>query len=260
MKFCYYPGCTLKNKAKKFDIYARKIAEFFDINLEEIPSWQCCGGLYTSSNDIATKLSSIRNLNYAKEQSAILITLCASCHNVLKRVNYDMKENAIVQTRANNYLGFEFPYQGETTVLHFLELLRDYVGFDLIKSKVTKPLSKKVACYYGCQLLRPSLVMQFDNPENPTIMQNLISAIGGTNTKFDFQNECCGSYDSIKNPENVKRLCEKISNNARENGAEIIVTACPLCMYNLKKYSTLPVVYFTELLAESLNITLEEKV
>ncbi|MBQ7307411.1 MAG: CoB--CoM heterodisulfide reductase iron-sulfur subunit B family protein [Clostridia bacterium] len=260
MKYCYYPGCTLKNKAKNFDLYAREICKKFDIEIEEIDTWQCCGGLYTNDNDIARKLASVRNLYYAKQKDLPLLTLCASCHNVVKRVNYDMKNNPDVFNAVNNYLEENSStYNGETKVVHFIEMLKNDIGFDKIKNNVVNPLNKKVACYYGCQLLRPSKIMNFDNPENPHIMQNLIEALNGVSVKFDFQNECCGSYDSLVNKDNVQKLVSKICNNAIENGAEIIVTVCPLCLYNLKKYSPIPVLYLTQVMAECLGLEISEK-
>ena len=141
MKYSYYPGCTLKNKARDLDAYARASAEALGFEMEEIEDWQCCGGVYPlGSDEIATKLASIRALQAAKEKGQELITVCSACHHVLKRVNDDMKHVEDIQTRANNYLKLEEPYKGETNVLHYLEVLRDRVGFDAIKEKVTYPL------------------------------------------------------------------------------------------------------------------------
>ena len=179
MKYSYYPGCTLKNKARDLDAYARASAKALGFELEEIEDWQCCGGVYPlGSDEIATKLASIRALQAAKEKGQELITVCSACHHVLKRVNDDMKHVEDIQTRANNYLKLEEPYKGETNVLHYLEVLRDRVGFNAIKEKVTHPLTgKKVGAYYGCLLLRPGKVLEFDNPENPKIMEDFIRAI-----------------------------------------------------------------------------------
>ena len=180
MKYSYYPGCTLKNKARDLDAYARASAEALGFEMEEIEDWQCCGGVYLlGSDEIATKLASIRALQAAKEKGQELITVCSACHHVLKRVNDDMKHVEDIQTRANNYLKLEEPYKGETNVLHYLEVLRDRVGFDAIKEKVTHPLTgKKIGAYYGCLLLRPGKVLEFDNPENPKIMEDFIRALG----------------------------------------------------------------------------------
>ena len=137
MKYSYYPGCTLRNKAKDLDEYARASARALGFELEEIEDWQCCGGVYPLGTDeIATKLSSVRALNQAKEKGQDLVTICSACHHVIKRVNDDMKNVEDIRTRANNYMQLDEPYEGETTVLHYLEVLRDKVGFDKLKEKV----------------------------------------------------------------------------------------------------------------------------
>ena len=258
MKYSYYPGCTLKNKARDLDAYARASAEALGFEMEEIEDWQCCGGVYPlGSDEIATKLASIRALQAAKEKGQELITVCSACHHVLKRVNDDMKHVEDIQTRANNYLKLEEPYKGETNVLHYLEVLRDRVGFDVIKEKVTHPLTgKKIGAYYGCLLLRPGKILEFDNPENPKIMEDFIRALGAEPVIYPYRNECCGGYISLKEKEMSKNMCNKIVESADGFGADMLITACPLCMYNLKKNTVgnLPVYYFTELLAEALGV------
>ena len=258
MKYSYYPGCTLKNKAKDLDMYARACASALGFELEEIENWQCCGGVYPlGSDEIATKLSSVRALNDAKEKGQALVTLCSACHHVIKRVNDDMKNVDDIRTRANNYMKLEEPYQGETKVLHFLEVLRDEIGFDVIKEKVKNPLTgKKIGAYYGCLLLRPGKVLGFDNPENPQIIEDFIRAIGAEPVIYPYRNECCGGYISLKEKDMAKNMCDNIVESAEGFGAEMLITACPLCMYNLNKSTDekLPVVYFTELLAEALGV------
>ena len=264
MKYSYYPGCTLKNKAKDLDAYARASARALGFELEEIEDWQCCGGVYPlGSDEIATKLSSVRALNEAKEKGQDLVTLCSACHHVIKRVNDDMKNVEDIRTRANNYMELEEPYAGETNVLHFLEVLRDKVGFDKLKEKVVNPLKdKKIGAYYGCLLLRPGKILGFDNPENPTIIEDFIRAIGATPVVYPYRNECCGGYISLKEKEIAANMCSKFKETAKGFGAEMLITACPLCMYNLNKStdSELPVYYFTELLAEALGVKEEVEV
>jgi len=260
MIFSYYPGCTLKTKAKDLDKYARKSAEALGVTLEEIPEWQCCGAVYPLAKDeIASKLSSVRTLASARDQGHDLVTVCSACHHVIKRVNNDMKTNEDIRTKANNYMKLDTPYAGETNVIHYLEMLRDKVGFDEIKKKVVNPLTgKKIAAYYGCLLLRPSKTMQFDDPENPTILEDFIRAIGATPVVFPYRNECCGGYVALEEPALVNNKCDTIMDSAASFGAEEIITACPLCMYNLssnsKTANKLPVTYFTELLAEALGV------
>ncbi|EOS81186.1 hypothetical protein C817_00843 [Dorea sp. 5-2] len=258
MKYSYYPGCTLRTKAKDLDVYARASAAALGIELIEIEDWQCCGGVYPlGSDEIATKLSSVRALNAAKEKGQDLVTMCSACHHVIKRVNDDMRNVEDIRTRANNYMELEEPYAGETEVLHFLEVLRDRVGFDELKKKVTNPLTgRKIGAYYGCLLLRPSKLLSFDDPENPAIIEDFIRAIGAEPVIYPYRNECCGGYISLKEKDLSKSMCEKIMASAEGFGAEMLTTACPLCLYNLNKTTgaSLPVVYFTELLAEALGV------
>ena len=257
MKICYYPGCTLKTKAKDLDRYARASASALGIEMQEIDNWQCCGAVYSTARDeIANKLSAVRALDYAAKNGGELLTLCSACHNVIKRVNDDMKNDENIRTKANNYLALETPYSGETRVIHYLEMLRDKVGFDEIAKKVVNPIKRPIAAYYGCLLLRPSKVMAFDNPENPEILENFIRAIGGTPVKYPMRNECCGAYVGVRNPELPERRSGMILKSAAEKGADVVVTACPLCLYNLKKFNDTKteIAYFTELLAEALGV------
>lgn len=256
MKYSYFPGCTLRNKAKELDTYARSCAEILGFTLEELPDWQCCGGVYPLGHDeIGRKLPSVRALNAAKEQGQDLVAVCSACYHVLKRVNHDMATDADIQSRANNYMQLPAPYHGETKVLHYLEVLRDEVGFGELKRKVVKPLTgRKIGAYYGCLLLRPSSVLAFDDPENPTILEDFLRAIGAEPVLYPYRNECCGGYISLKDGDMSKNMCRRIAESARGFQAECLVTACPLCKYNLGKDGTLPVYYFTELLAEALGI------
>ena len=256
MKVSYFPGCTLKNKAKDLDSYAYKACEALGITLEEIENWQCCGGVFTTSKDeVATKLSSVRALKYALNKEQPLVTVCSACHNVIKQTNHAMQNDKEFADKVNRYMD-EGAYMGETQVYHLLELLRDVVGFDAVKEKVVNSLKgKKIAAYYGCLLLRPNSVMQMDDPENPTIMEDFIKALGADAVVYAKRNECCGGYIAMESPTLAKKNSNAVVENAKANGAEMIITACPLCKYNLvKNGADIPVVYFTELLAEALGV------
>ena len=256
MVFSYYPGCTLKTKGKALDISARACAEALGFTLDELKDWQCCGAVYPQATDeIATRLSAVRALIAAGEENRELVTLCSACHHVIKRVNGDMQHNEDIRNKVNRYLKTEIPYEGQTTVLHYLEVLRDRVGFEELKKKVINPLTgRKIGAYYGCLLLRPSNVMHFDDPENPTILEDFIRALGAEPVIYPYRNECCGGYISIKDKPQADALCQTIVNSAAGFQADCLVTACPLCKYNLNRSGKLPIVYFTELLAEALGV------
>lgn len=256
MKVTYFPGCTLKNKAKDLDFYARACSEVLGVTLEEAENWQCCGGVFTTANDeIATKLSSVRVLKEAKSKEQALVTVCSACHNVVKQTNYAMQNDKSFADKVNRYMAEE-PYGGETQIYHYLELLRDIVGFDKVREKVVNPLKgKKIGAYYGCLLLRPGKVMGLDDPENPTVMEELIRALGAEPVIYANRNECCGGYVVMENASLAEKKSGAVLNNAKANGADMIVTACPLCKYNLEKSAAeVPVVYLTELLAEALGV------
>lgn len=257
MTFSYFPGCTLKTKGARLDRCAQLAAKALGFTLEELPEWQCCGAVYPMARDeVATRLSSVRALVQAKDDDRPLVTLCSACHHVIKRVNGDMKNDLDIRTKVNNYLQLETPYAGETEVLHYLEVLRDKIGWDAVKAAVKKPLTgRKIGAYYGCLLLRPSREMGFDDPENPTILEDFIRALGAEPVYYALRNECCGGYTTLENRGFAAKQAQKIADNAKYAGAEVLITACPLCMYNLSQNTdgSVPVRYFTELLAEALG-------
>ena len=260
MNYSYFPGCTLKNKATDLEKYARISAEALGFTLEEIPDWQCCGGEYPMGKDeIASKLSSVRALASAKDAGKDLVTLCSACYNVLKQVNNDVQTDETVDFKVNNYLKEDdIEYHGETKVIHYLEILRDVIGWDNVKKAVKNPFTgKKIGAYYGCLLLRPGKVLQLDDPENPQLLEDFIKAIGGTPVIYAQRNECRGAYTMFEDNSIPENRSKKILANAEDMGADFLVTSCPLCRYNLLKNkgeSKLDVVYFTELLAEALGL------
>ena len=132
------------------------------------------------------------------------------------------------------------------------------MGFDELKKKVVNPLTgRKIGAFYGCMVLRPGKVLAFDDPENPTIIEDFIKAIGATPVKYPYRNECCGAYVALEDKGSAEHQVDRALNSAMDAGCDELITACPLCMYNLVENATahkLPVKYFTELLAEALGV------
>ncbi len=262
MRYRYFPGCTLKGQAKNMENTTMAAAAALGIELAELEEWQCCGAVYPLYEDeLITLLSPVRTL--AAAQGEPLVSLCAACHHVLKRAQELMQRNEEARRKVTDYL--EVDYAGEGRVLHFLEVLRDDLGFDKLAEKVKKPLQgKKVAAYYGCLLLRPSKVMQFDDPENPTIMEDMLKAIGAEVVKTPYRTECCGAYLSVTEEGVARDTVSKIIDSARNAEAEALITACPLCRYNLENCadqegkSPVKVYYFSELLAEALGLQYDQ--
>ena len=255
MKFLYYPGCTLSTTAKQLDHYARQSAQALGFHLEDITDWQCCGAVFPLGTDeVAPKLAVIRALLQAQEKNLPLVTLCAACFHVFKQVNHQVKTDPAFMATVTAY-DPDLQYQGDVQVLHYMEVLRDHIGFATIKEKITAPLTgRHIGAYYGCMMLRPSQVMAFDDPENPSIFEDFLSALGATPVVTPYRNECCGGYRQLK--DKATYMQEKIRQSAQAKGAEALITACPLCQFSLHG-DDMPVLYFTELLAQALNIPME---
>jgi heterodisulfide reductase subunit B len=261
MVFSYYPGCTLSTTARQLDRCARLSAEALGIALEEIEGWQCCGAVFPLALEdttaiIAPKLAAVRVLAKAGKLGRPLVTLCAACHHVLKQVNHQAKNDPDFRSTVKSY-DPELEYAGEATVLHYMEVLRQYIGFENVGKKVTNPLKgRRIGAYYGCLLLRPGEVMQFDDVENPRMLEDFIRGVGAEPVFYPMRNECCGGYRALGDREEAEALTEKIVKSAVSRGAGELVTACPLCQYQLLETSggRLDVGYFTELLAEALGI------
>jgi len=261
VRYRYFPGCTLKGQAKSMEDTTLAAAKAMGIELEELSEWQCCGAVYPLYEDeLISLLSPVRTLAAAEGEP--LVSLCAACHHVLKRAQELMQRNEEARDKVTEHL--EVEYAGEGRVLHFLEVLRDDLGFDKMAEMVKKPLEgKKVAAYYGCLLLRPSKVMQFDDPENPTIMEDMIRALGAEVVKSPYRTECCGAYLSVTEEGVARDTVDRIIDSARRAGAEMLITACPLCRYNLENCASdegkepLKVYYFSEILAEAMDLPSE---
>ena len=249
-EFLFYPGCTLNTTAAPLSLCAKKSAEALGFSLTELDEWQCCGAVFPlAADEIASKLSSVRALKASIDKGMPLVTLCSACFHVLKQVNHQAKVDKDFANAIKNY-DSELEYNGGAIVLHYLEVLRDHVGFENVKALVKKPLScYRLGAYYGCMLLRPSIVMDIDDAENPSIFEDFIRAIGADAVSYPYRNECCGGY---KVPEKSSELSNMVMHSSAQRGADSLITACPLCEYNLSKHGS--VYYFTELLAKALGV------
>ena len=271
MDLSYYPGCTLKTKARGLEDAAVATMAVLGVNLVEIPRWNCCGAVYSlADDDLVHHLAPVRNLIRAHEQGADKIsTSCSFCYNTLKRANQLVQRDEVKRRTLNDFMEEEKDYHGEVAVVHLLEVLRDDIGWDNISAKVKVPLHDlRVAPYYGCTLLRPQEIA-IDRMERPTILHQLLEAIGAEAVDFPFSTECCGSFQIISNPDSVTQRAWDILSSALRKGAEALVLTCPLCYFNLgqrqeelkQKYSDfpgLPIFYFSQLLA--LALALDSKV
>ncbi|MCD4817496.1 MAG: CoB--CoM heterodisulfide reductase iron-sulfur subunit B family protein [Candidatus Cloacimonetes bacterium] len=277
MKISYFPGCTLKTTAKNLEISAIESAKKLGIEMVELSKWNCCGVVASlTSDDLMKHLAPVRNLIRVQEMQKNklvdegenrLLTLCSMCFNTLKLSNKRIHENNEDLISLNNFMYLEEDYEGEVEVIHFFELIKE-IGFEKVKEQAKTTLKDlKIAPYYGCMLLRPKEV-GLDDAESPNIMENFIESIGGTAIEWEAKSRCCGSYHTVNNKHIVINLAKSIIENARKNGAETIITTCPLCAFNLDSrqkdiieefpdFVPMPIFYFSQLMALALGV--EEK-
>jgi heterodisulfide reductase subunit B len=262
MDLAYYPGCTLKTRANNFETSALAVMSALGINLVELPRWNCCGTVYSlAEDDLIHHVAAVRNLIRVKEQGKNkVVTLCAFCYNTLKRANLVMKDSPDKRFAINTFMDEEPDYAGEVETVHLLQVLRDDVGWEKIAGQVKHPLKDlKIAGYYGCTLLRPQSVA-IDNVERPTILQDLLKALGSTAVDFPFATECCGAFQVVNNRDIITERTSAILGSAVKNGTEAIAVSCPLCEYNLRQTQSstkqlqsgvpvMPTLYFTQLMA-----------
>jgi len=267
MKLLYYPGCTLKTSAKNLEKSAFAIMDALDHEMVEMEDWNCCGVVASlTDDDLMHHLAPLRSLIHVEDAGENrVVTLCDMCCNTLKQTNLRVKEIPDDLETLNLFMDRENDYKGTVEVLHFLEFLRDEIGFDVLKKKVKHPLKgMKIMPYYGCMLLRPREVA-IDDAEEPTILGDLLSALGAEVIDNPFKIECCGSYHTVENKELVSKRAHRITNFATERGSDAMVLSCPLCKFNLdtrgkeaekmfKGYKQIPTYYYTQLIAIALGL------
>lgn len=266
MKLAYYPGCSLKGTSFEYEVSLLKILEALNIEIKEIPDWNCCGAsaAHSINHDLSIALPA-RNLAIAEgEGYESVLAPCAACSNRLKTANHELKSDDILKKKITDSI--EMSYKADMEINNMLEFLIKIAGKDKIKSMVKKPLKGlKVASYYGCLLVRPPKVMQFDDPENPVSMDELVGLTGAETVDYSYKTECCGAINSLSKPDVVMALTGNVLYDIKKHGADLVVVACPLCHSNLdvrqreieRKYSEkigLPVLFITELLGLSFGI------
>lgn len=269
MKYAYYPGCTAHGSSVEYDMSTRAVARILGIELEEIPDWVCCGATsgHMTNEMLGLTLPVVSLLN-ARAMDGPVVTACAECFNRLKTANYETRNNPHVKDELERIIGRR--YEGDVDVKHVLELVVSDVGLDTVRSKVVRDLNGlRVASYYGCLLVRPPDVMEFDDCEEPTLMDRLVEAIGGTAVDWSHKVDCCGASLTISRTDVVYKMCSRILYGAKRAGAEVIIAACPVCQPNLdlrqaaiQKLSGeelhIPVLYFTQLLGIALGASPKE--
>ena len=232
----------------------------------EIEDWNCCGAtVYMSVKETVSLAVSSRNLALAEKMGYDIIAPCSSCFTVLSKTNKILNEIPALHKDVNEALAEAgLNYSGKTRVRHPLDILMNDVGVNLILQKAKRSLSGlKIAPYYGCQIVRPG--KGFDDNENPVLLDKLFNKCGGNVVYFPMKVRCCGGMLMTTFEDTALKLNKELLSCAAENGADCIVTTCPLCHFNLEAYQdkinqtyntkfNIPILYFTQLLGIVLGL------
>lgn len=232
MTLGFYPGCSLKGSSREYAESVLTVAKAFNINLEEISDWNCCGATAAHNmNKVLSVALPARILSLAEKQGLKEIVVpCAACYSRLTVTKYELAKDPELRKQVTTANDLE--YNGTVEVLNIIQMLDKYVTPHL-EGRVVKPFDHKVACYYGCLLVRPHEILKFDREEDPQLMDELMLKTGATPIDWAFKTECCGAGLSVSRTSSVGRLSGKIIRDAVDRGAEAMIVACPMCHSNL---------------------------
>ena len=263
MKVGYFPGCSLHSTAREYEESLKSITPALDIELEEIQDWACCGATSAHATSHALSIAlPTRTLVLARNQNLdSVFAPCAACYNRLASAQYALARDKKIAAQMQSILGGSL--RNSITVLSIAQLLSGVT--DKIRARSKTPLTGlKVACYYGCLLVRPPEICNFEDAEAPTSLESIVSATGATPVRWDMALECCGGGFSLSRTASVVRLSRVILQSAKEVGAQVLVVACPMCHSNLDfrqqatkmrgKEAPLPIFFISQLVGLSLGM------
>ena len=268
MKIGFYPGCSLKGGAREYQESVVALAKVFDIELVEIPDWNCCGATaaHNMNKELALSLPA-RILAIAEKEGLMdIVVPCAACYSRLTVTQHELNEDKSLSSKISANIGMEF--KGTSNVLNIIQFIQKYIA-DRLEEKVVSPFNYNVACYYGCLLVRPHDILKFDRVEDPQTMDVLVRRVGGNAIDWAFKTECCGAGMSVSRTNTVARLSGLIMKDASDRKAEVVVVACPMCHSNLdmrrpeinkflKEEIAIPVLYISQVLGLAVGIDPKE--
>jgi succinate dehydrogenase / fumarate reductase cytochrome b subunit len=271
-QFAYYPGCVAEFSSKELNATTKALAPMLDIDLVPMPAATCCGaGDIAEAKPNLYMTLNVRILSEAEEMGHDIMTICNVCTLNLRRANKMVKEDPRLLEQVNGELvkAGSRPYSGGVEVTHLLWYIATEEGLAMLEKQGPKGLNGlRVAPYYGCQLLRPSSVMGFEDPDRPQSMERLIRALGGEVAEYDAKTKCCG-FPIILARENVALKESHVAlSQARDAGADCMVTPCPLCHLAMDAYQrkaealndteyNMPVLHLPQLLGLALGMSVD---
>jgi heterodisulfide reductase subunit B len=257
MRLAYFPGCVSKSTGKEMDVSTRAVCSALGIALEELEDWNCCGATHVANELVATGLAA-RNM---AQTDLPIMTSCSICYSNLRSAAQRM-EDSDVRSKVNAVLTKK--YSG-AKVRHALDVIQEVL--DKNDELIVVPLKDiKVAPYYGCLMTRPRGV---GSPEFPTMLEKLIKTLKAEPLDFRLKTFCCGGPIFMPQEEAAEDVAYRILKEAKKEGAEVIVTLCPLChlMLDAKQKAIenkrgekigIPVLYVTQLVGIALGLGPEE--
>ena len=268
MKIGIYPGCSLNGSARDYNESVFALAKAFDIELEQVPDWNCCGA--TAAHNLNKELSlalPARILAAAEKHGlADVVVPCAACYSRLAVTQHELLHDPVLRNRVNEIIGVEF--KGTTNIMNVIQFVDKFI-VDKLEAKITKKFNYNVACYYGCLMVRPAKILKYDRAEDPQSMDDVMRKIGANSLDWSYKVECCGAGLSVSKTDMVSKLSGKIIEDATYRGAEAIIVACPMCHSNLdmrrkdinsywKNKFTVPVIYLTQAIGLAVGLTEKE--
>ena len=231
MKFALFLGCNIPARVQQYDMSARAVLNKLNVDLIDIDEFKCCGYPMRNTDFKAFVLFSARNLALAEQQGLQIMTLCKCCFGSLKKAAHLLKEDQRLKEDMNAYLIKEgLTYTGNSEVTHFLSVLHKDIGLDTLKNNITRSLKEvNIATHYGCHALRPSDVMQFDDPIAPVLFDELVTVTGAKSINWSLKLECCGAPLFGVNDDLSMDLTGKKLSDGKQSGADYLCTACPWC-------------------------------
>ncbi|MHA1263963.1 MAG: CoB--CoM heterodisulfide reductase iron-sulfur subunit B family protein [Candidatus Helarchaeota archaeon] len=271
MKFAYFLGCTIPARANAYDAAARQVAKKLDIELVPIEGASCCPPVSIRSLNFKSWITiAARNIALIEKMGLDMVTLCNGCYETLKDANHILRTNKEVKEEVNRILGeVGLEVKANREIKQFTEVLySDYAKMKLKENMVRELKGLKVAVHYGCHLLRPSKILQFDNSEAPRKIDELVEMIGAESIEWDEKLKCCGAPVLAVNEKLAMKLTREKLLSAKAAGANCLVTPCPFCgiqfdLFQLKIERTykeiieLPLLFLPQLLGLSLGIDTE---
>ncbi len=231
MEFALFLGCNIPARLNQYESSARAVLDKVGVALKDIKEFNCCGYPVRNLDHKAFVFASARNLALAGKENLDVITLCKCCFGSLKKAASLIKEDASLRVEVNKFLEREdLKYDGDIEVKHFLTVLYHDIGIETLKKKIQRSFSAlKIATHYGCHALRPSNIVQFDDPVAPTIFDQLVEVTGATSIDWPLKLDCCGAPLLGTNDDLSMSLTEKKLADGKNAGADYLCTACPYC-------------------------------